>query len=157
MKRNETNLPPIWVKVFSYAMMIFLITPFFSIWQISHPESQIGVSAFGLDLKSDTDSLGWMLVVNATLFLAALTGLFIIAKRSFAYDFGIGYGVFTIAVTIPAHFLVGHWDKEAWWNIAVQYPLLGCFLVHLIRNRVAWRKQQGINPVDVAPTGEPTP
>jgi len=141
MKINETALPPTWVRVFSYLFLIFLIFPIFVAWQIFETGAQYSISAFGLELEGGEDSLAWMLAVDAVLFMAALTGLFIVTKRSFAYEFGILYCAAALAVTIPANFLIGDWNGDAWSNILVQYPLLICFLVHLIRNRAQWKNQ----------------
>jgi hypothetical protein len=141
MKTKTSKLPPTWVKVFSCLFLIFLIFPLFVAWQVFETGSQYGISAFGLDLEGGQDPLAWMLAVDAVLFMAALTGLFIVTRRSFAYDFGIFYCAATFTVTIPANFYVGDWDGVAWSNIGVQYPLLFCFLVHLIRNRAQWKDQ----------------
>ena len=148
-------LPPRWVKVFSWLFLIFLVIPVFAAWQIFDTGAQLGVSAFGLDLEGDTDPLAWMLAMDAVLFLAALTGLFILTRRSFAYTFGIFYGLTAIVVTVSAHFRVGDWDESAWMNIAVQYPLLVCFLVHLFRNHARWRAQYTNAAEKGAPNAEP--
>ena len=141
MRSDTANLPPKWVKVFSWLFMIFLIIPVISAFQIFATGSQLGVSAFGLDLEGGEDPLAWMLAVDSILFLAALTGLFILTKRSFAYGFGIFYCVAAFGVSLTGHFAIGDWDEDAWMNISVQYPLLMCFLVHLIRNRNYWKNQ----------------
>lgn len=139
MKTSETSLPPGWVKVFSWLYLIFLPMPLFAIWQIVDTGTQLGVSAFGLQLKSGEDPLGWMLAIDGVLLLGALTGLFIVTKRDFAYGFGIVYCAIAIAVTVPGHVAVGDWDGAAWSNIALQYPLLIAFLVHLVRYRRNWK------------------
>ncbi len=141
MKINDNILPPKWVKVFSWMFMVFLIIPVISTVQIYNSGTLLGVSAFGLDLEGDKDPLIWMLAVDGLLFVAALTGLFIVTKRSFAYSFGIFYCVATLGVTLAGHFVVGNWDGAAWLNIVIQYPLLITFLVHLIRNRTRWINQ----------------
>jgi hypothetical protein len=139
MKTTETPLPPTWIKVFSWLFLVFLLMPLFALWQIIDTGTQLGVSAFGLELKGGQDPLIWMLAIEAVLFLAALTGLFIVTKREFAYGFGIIYCITAIGLTVPAHFVVGDWDGAAWSNISLQYPLLIAFLVHLIRNRQNWK------------------
>lgn len=138
MKSSEIKIPPLWVKVFSFIFLIFLVTPIFAVRQIAQPESQLGISAFGLDLEGSEDPLLWMTGLYLVLFLGALTGLFILLESPFAYGFGIFYCAVAVGVTFPGHFVVGHWDNEAWWNIAIQYPLLAAFLVHLLRNRALW-------------------
>jgi len=148
MKTNDSNLPPKWVEVCSWLYMIFLlIIPLVPVLQIYNNGTQLGVSAFGLDLEGSKDPLGWMLAVDGILFLAALTGLFIVTKRSFAYSFGVFYCVVALGVTLPGHFIVGDWDGAAWMNIVIQYPLLVAFLVHLIRHRNEW-KNQNAEPKD---------
>jgi hypothetical protein len=141
MKTTDYNLPPKWLKVCSWLFMIFLIIPVISAFQVYSSGTQLGVSAFGLDLEGDKDPLGWMLAVDGVLFLVALTGLFIVTKRSFAYSFGVFYCAVTLGVTLPAHFFVGDWDGAAWTNIVTQYSLLVAFLIHLIRNRARWINQ----------------
>jgi len=136
---GDTPLPPTWIKVCSWFFLIFLLMPLFAIWQIMYADKQLGVSAFGLNLKSDKDPLIWMLAIDGVLFLAALTGLSIITKRTFAYGFGIIYCLIALGVTIPAHFAVGDWDGSTFSNIAIQYPLLIAFLVHLIGSRRKWK------------------
>ena len=152
MKTIKTKLPPTWVKIFSCLFLIFLISPFFAAWQIFETGSQHSISAFGLELHGGHDPLAWILAIDSVLFMAALTALFILTKRSFAYDFGILYCVVALAITIPGHFLVGDWSSKAWSNITVQYPLLVCFLVHLIRNKTHW-KNQDANKTVVATAG----
>jgi hypothetical protein len=139
MKTSENHLPPRWIKVFSCLFLIFLIMPLIAIWQIADTGTQLGISAFGLELEGGKDPLIWMLAIDGVLFLAALTGLFIVTKRTFAYEFGIVYCAVAIGLTVPAHFAVGDWDEAAWSNITLQYPLLIAFLVHLIRNRRNWK------------------
>ena len=97
--------------------------------------------------------MAWILAIDFVLFMAALTALFILTKRSFAYDFGILYCAVALAITIPGHFVFGDWSSKAWGNITVQYPLLVCFLVHLIRNRAHW-KNQDANKTVVATAGK---
>jgi hypothetical protein len=152
MKTIKTKLPPTWVRIFSFLFLIFLISPFFAAWQIFETGSQHSISAFGLELQGGRDPLAWILAIDSILFMASLTALFILTKRSFAYDFGILYCAVALAITIPGHFLVGDWSSKAWSNITVQYPLLVYFLVHLIRNRAHW-KNQDANKTVVATAG----
>lgn len=140
MKIDKSNLPPMWVKIFSGIFLIFLVTPLLAVWQISDTGYQHCITAFGLKLESGRASLVWMLALDVILFLGALTGLFILTKRAFAYGFGVFYCIAAIVVSVLAHFSVGTRDEVAWQNIAVQYPLLICFLIHLIRNRHLWTK-----------------
>jgi len=147
MENNTVNLPPRWVKAFSWLFMIFLVIPVISAFQIFDTGSQLGVSAFGLDLKGGEDPLAWILAVDALLFLAALTGLFIITKRPFAYDFGIFYCVAAIGVSLQGHFAVGDWNEETGMSISIQYLLLFCFLVHLLRNRNHWKNRTMRKPL----------
>ena len=151
MKTDKPKFPPTWVWVFSHLFLIFLLSPFLAAWW----GSGYSISAFGLDLEEGVDPLGWMLAINAVLFMGALTGLFIVTKRAFAYSFGIVYCMTTLAVTIPANFSVGDWNDEAWGNIALQYPLLICFLVHLIRNRTQW-KTKNANKAEMATPRKPS-
>ncbi|MBN8458731.1 MAG: hypothetical protein J0M04_12930 [Verrucomicrobia bacterium] len=140
MKIDQNNLPPMWVKIFSGIFLFFLVTPLFAVWQIRNTGYQHWITAFGLNLESGRVSLVWMLALDVILFSGALTGLFILTKRAFAYGFGVFYCISAIVVSVLAHLSVGTRDEISWQNISVQYPLLICFLIHLVRNRSRWTK-----------------
>jgi uncharacterized membrane protein YhaH (DUF805 family) len=140
MKNKESKLPPFWIKVFSWLFLVFLVIPVLAFWQIKSTGTQLGISAFGLELKGNEDPLGWMIAVDAVLFLAAISALSILTKRRYAYDLSIFYCVFALAVTIPALFLLGDRNAVTLLNIAIQFPLLICFLIHLWKNRNIWRE-----------------
>ena len=141
MKSQDTKLPPTWVKAFSCLFTIYLLVPVLAFWQIREAGSPLGVAAFGVDLKGDRDPLAWILAFDVVLFLGGLTGLLILRRQRFAYDFGIGYCVVTLGVTLPAHLVIPGGNPWSGLGAAIQYPLLILFLVHLIRNRRGWNGQ----------------
>jgi len=143
MNPNSTRLPPLWIKVFSWLSLVYLVVPVLAIWQISTIGTQLGVSAFGLALRGDLHPLSWIIALDLVAFMAGLTGLFILTRRRFAYDFGIFHCAINFIVTIAAHFIIRGHNEMTWLNVSLQYPLLLLFSIHLIRHRGQWIAQHG--------------
>ena len=140
MKTRSSKLPPVWVTLFAWLFLVFLFVPILSVLQLSGFAPNVGVHAFGLNLLPGRDSLAWILTIQGLLFLASLTALFVVTRRSWAYDFGMSYCIVALTITIAGHMLGVGDDSSRTINIAVQYPLLVCLLVHLLYNRQAWRE-----------------
>jgi hypothetical protein len=140
MKNKENSLPPPWIKVFSCLFLVFLVIPPLAFWQISSTGTQLGISAFGLELKGGEDPLSWMIALDAVLFIGALSALAILTRRTYAYDLGIFYCIVAFSVAVSGFFFVGTMNLTTIMNVGIQFPLLTCFLIHLCRNRDAWRK-----------------
>lgn len=155
MDSKEANLPPKWVTLFSWLFLVYLLAPVFAALRIFSEGGAGAVSGFGLDLTTAEDPLHWLLGIDIVMFAGGLTGFFILTKRRLAYDFGIFYCVLTFGITLPANFFVGDWDSDAWLNIMVQYFLLGCFFVHLLRNRALWRTKIANKTEQTTPNGAP--
>jgi hydrogenase-4 membrane subunit HyfE len=135
------ELPPTWVKFFSFLFLMFLVVVPMELVTTSGRETGSGIEAFGLSLQAGRDPSGWLLAMDLVLFSAGLTGLFILTRRRYAYDFAIGYCLAAFAGTLSGHFLLGHWNEQARNGALLQYLPLICFLVHLLRHRRAWREQ----------------
>lgn len=143
MKISHKQLPPLWVDISSLLFLGFFLVPLLVAQQIRGGGIQLGVSAFGLRLFAGEHPLFWVLAVDLTLFLGALTGLFIVTRRRFAYGFGVFYCTSTILVTVGAHIAVGADGRAAWTDAAIQYVLLLLFLAQLVLNRRRWIEQRG--------------
>ena len=144
-------MPPIWVKAFSWLFIFFLVIPVTAIGDILANGQLLGIRAFGLDLNGEEAPLHWQLGVILVLILAGLTGFFIVWERRFAYSFGIFYCLTTFAITVLAHIQIGGLDT--WKGSIIQYFLLTCFLVHLIRNRMRWVSQMS-GPAPIVQPGD---
>jgi hypothetical protein len=142
-------LPPIWVKLFSCIFLVFIPLPLIN-WFLDGLAVTHQVNGFGLRLQSGIVSELWIHAFEMIFFLAGLTGLFILTKRSFAYGFGIIYCLTALAVAVPAYFFAGVSGDDAVRSAIPQYALLLCFLVHLIRHRRQWVQQYGRRSLDDA-------
>ncbi|MDQ8182719.1 LPXTG cell wall anchor domain-containing protein [Pelagicoccus sp. SDUM812005] len=141
--KSKQKLPPLWIKIFSWIFLMFALIPVSYLLNRPFASSGGRVSAFGLRIVNTGDAEVWFLSLIGILFLGSLTGLFILTKRSFAYDFGLFYCLTAVVVTITAH-AVGFSPnpfipKYHVLDIAVQYLLLSAFLYHLAINRSNWR------------------
>ena len=103
-----------------------------------------GLSAYGFSLETDsnlleshTELLPFLLVLAGVLLMGGLTGIFILTWRPYAYNFGIVY-----CTSAFAAILYGEITNMPSSNGdgALQYLLLICFIIHLIRHRRSWRR-----------------
>jgi|GEM_PF-2635257 len=147
---SSSKLPPLWIKFFSCFFLLFLTLPALYLMEPFGFPGGNSVTAFGLHIKNTKELEIWFLAIGGLLFLGGLTGLFILAKRSFAYDFGIFYCVATLVITIGARIAeIGRQQIIPSYHLldlSVQYLLLLAFFHHLISKRSAWRNQAANKP-----------
>lgn len=146
MNPSADQLPPTWIKAFSWLFLIFLAAPVLGILQIGNSGAELSIAAFGLTLRAGENSTAWIIGIHIVLFAGGLTGLFILRRRRFAYDFGISYCFLALLVTAAGHLF--HAGETSGINMAIQYPLLLLFLWHLIAHRREWIRRHGWRAVE---------
>jgi len=138
------ELPPKWVKFFSWCFAYLTIIPMMIVIQVTVFRETYGLSSFGFSLETDgnllkerIDLLPFLLVLAGIIFLGGLTGIFILTWRSFAYKFGIVYcSCAFVAISYGKIVNMPSSDDDG----TIQYLLLICFMVHLIRHRRLWEQ-----------------
>jgi hypothetical protein len=139
MRDGVTKLPPWWIRIFSSLFVLFLCTPIVMIANIAGM-GKIEFLGMRFD-REDGDPLGWMLMLDTLFFTAGITALGILQRRSWAYDFGLGYVATAILVGGA-----GMWTYigQARYNCSSGALHIACLFVfgfHLLRHRSNWRNQ----------------
>jgi len=139
---NPQELPPKWVKFFSWCFAYLTILPLMIAIQLVFFGTTYGLSAFGFSvetdgnlLKENINLLPFVLILAGILLMGGLTGIFILTWRSYAYKFGIVYCSCAFAAIFYGK-IVNMPSSDG--DGAIQYLLLICFMIHLIRHRSAW-------------------
>ena len=128
------QLPPKWVKFFSWCFAYLTIIPILVAGQLIFRGDIFGLSAYGFSINGGSGQLHFTILLAGALLLGGLTGIFILTWRRYAYDFGIVYSLFALAV-IGYGYLSGVSPLN---DGGAQGFLIVFFLIHLIRYRSAW-------------------
>jgi hypothetical protein len=131
---NPKQLPPKWVKFFSWCFAYLTIIPLLVTGQLILRGDILGLSAYGFSIEEGSGQLHLTIMLAAAILLGGLTGIFILTSRKYAYNFGIAYSLAALGVMSYGYFS----GMSAFEDGGVQGLLLVCFLVHLIRNRSDW-------------------
>ncbi len=94
-----------------------------------------GLSAYGFSIEEGAGEVHFTVMLTGTILLGGLTGIFILTRCKFAYDFGIAYSLSALGVISYGHFLSSLPLEDG----GIQGLLILGFLFHLIRNRSIWR------------------
>ena len=132
--KDPQQLPPTWVKLFSWCFAYLTILPLLVAGQLIFRGDILGLSAYGFSISEGSGQLHFTIMLVGVLLLGGLTGIFILTWRRYAYDFGIAYSFSALAVIGYGYFSgVSSLDDGG-----AQGVLVVCFLIHLIRHRSAW-------------------
>lgn len=136
--KKDRNLPPKWVKLFSWCFAYLNVIPLMVITQLIFLGDTHGLSAYGFSLEDNHDLLPFTLVISGVLLLGGLTGIFILTRRSYAYDFGVFYCLCAL-LSIFYGRISNMPTPEG--GESGESVLLLLFLVHLCRRRKLWFSQ----------------
>ena len=131
--KDPKQLPPKWVKFFSWCFAYLIIIPLIVVGQLIFTGKTHGLSAYGFSLEGGNDPLHFVIMLSGVILLGSLTGIFVLTWRRYAYNFGIVYCLCALAVIFYGY-CYGMPKHEG----DIQGVLLICFLIHLIKHRKTW-------------------
>ena len=138
------NLPPIWVRVCSWWSLVFLLIPILA--SLLDPKDG-WVNMLGMSVDTVGPSEHWAMALQVLLFASGLTGLAILVRWKWAYDFGMAYASMSIFVGILGLLANVGGVRDDLPSTAIQHLAFIAFLVHLARHRREWRSRPSNSPL----------